>query len=45
MSKVAMTIGRVYDWCIGTTAEGPKKGMHVDGTRILDPTEMQPGSR
>ena len=41
MSKVAMTEGQVYNWCIGTTAESPKEGMRVDGTRTPEPTEMQ----
>ena len=40
-----MTIGQVYNRCIGTVAEGPEQGMRTDDTRILEPTEMQVSSK
>ena len=40
ITAVPMTVGRVYNRCIGTEAEGPEKGMHSDDIGILDPTEM-----
>ena len=35
-----MAVGLVYNRCIGTMAESPKKGMRMDNTGIQETTEM-----
>ena len=40
VTAVPMIVVQVYDRCIGTMAESPEKGMHMDDTGILEPTEM-----
>ena len=39
-TAVTMTVVQVYNRCIGTMAESPKKGMRMDGTGIQETTEM-----
>ena len=42
VTAVPMTVVQVYNRCIGTMAESPKKGMRMDDTRIQETTEMCP---
>ena len=39
-TAVTMMVVQVYNRCMGTMTESPKKGMRMDGTGIQETTEM-----